>query len=71
MSKVVIKTPDGKYVGGGPDTELVDRITRAYWYEDGKEIDAQLAIVNTTYGWNWTKADAEKEYDKWIQQQGE
>ena len=66
MAKIVIKTPSGQYVGGGPCTELVDRITRAYLYQDGPEVDAQIAIVNTTYGWDWKKADAEKEYDKWI-----
>ncbi|MDF7826965.1 hypothetical protein P4B35_23275 [Pontiellaceae bacterium B12227] len=72
MSKVVIKTPDGKFVGGGRETELVDRITRAYLYEDSDSVDAQIAIVNTTYGWNWEKADAEVEYDLWIQDnQGE
>ena len=71
MSKVVIKTPDGKYVGGGSDTELVDRITRAYLYEDGPDVDAQLSSVNTTYGWNWAKADAQQEYEKWIDKQGE
>ncbi|MDF7826988.1 hypothetical protein P4B35_23390 [Pontiellaceae bacterium B12227] len=72
MSKVVIKTPDGKFVGGGPDTELVDRITRAYLYEDTESVDAQIAIVNTTYGWDWQKVDAEHEYDLWIQDnQGE
>ena len=71
MAKVVIKTADGKYVGGGPDTELVDRVTRAYLYEDGPDVDAQLAIVNTTYNWGWKKADAETEYDMWINNQGE
>ena len=73
MSKVVIKTPEGKFVGGGREAELVDRITRAYLYEDGESVDEQIAIVNTTYGWNWQKADAEREYDLWIQseQQGE
>ena len=70
MSRVVIKTPDGKYVGGGPNTELVDRITRAYLYEDGPDTDEQIAIVNTTYGWNWKKADVEQEYDKWINEGG-
>ena len=71
MSKVVIKTPDGKFVGGGRETELVDRVTRAYLYEDSPSVDAQIAIVNQTYGWNWEKADAEREYDKWINLQGE
>ena len=71
MAKVVIMTPDGMFVGGGRETELVDRITRAYVYEDGPDVDAQLAVVNTTYGWNWKKADAQEEYDKWIQQQGD
>ena len=71
MSKVVIKTPSGMFVGGGPDTELVDRITRAYLYEDGPDVDTQLAAVNTTYNWGWKKADAEREYDIWINNQGE
>ena len=66
MDKVVIKTPTGQFVGGGPNTELVDRVTRAYLYQDGPGVDEQIAIVNTTYGWDWKKADAEKEYDKWI-----
>jgi hypothetical protein len=70
MAKVVIKTQSGQYVGGGRETELVDRITRAYLYEDNESVDVQIAIVNTTYGWNWQKVDAEKEYDKWINQQG-
>ena len=71
MAKVVIKTQDGMFVGGGPDTELVDRVTRAYLYQDGPDVDEQIAIVNHTYGWSWQKADAEKEYDKWINNQGE
>jgi hypothetical protein len=71
MSKVVIKTPDGQFVGGGQETELVDRITRAYLYEDGPIVDEQIAVVNTTYGWNWKKAEAEHEYDIWINNQGE
>jgi hypothetical protein len=71
MAKVVIKTPAGEYVGGGQEAELVDRITRAYLYEDGPDVDAQLAIVNTTYNWDWQKVDAEQEYDKWIHQQGD
>ncbi|VGO18793.1 hypothetical protein [Pontiella sulfatireligans] len=64
MAKVVIKTADGKYVGGGRTAELVDRITRAYVYEDGPEVDAQISVVNTTYGWGWRKVDAEQEYDR-------
>jgi hypothetical protein len=71
MAKVVIKTQSGQYVGGGPDTELVDRVTRAHLYEDTVSVDEQIAVVNTTYGWNWQKADAETEYDKWINNQGE
>jgi hypothetical protein len=71
MSKVVIKTQDGMFVGGGRETELVDRITRAYLYEDGPDVDAELAILNTTYNFRWKKADAEKEYDMWINNQGE
>jgi hypothetical protein len=69
MAKVVIKTPDGKYVGGGSrETELVDRITRAYLYEDGPEVDAQISVVNATYGWQWKKVDAEHEYDRQLVQ---
>ena len=71
MAKVVIKTPTGQYVGGGREAELVDRITRAYLYEDGLDVDTQIAIVNSTYGWNWAKADAEREYDKWINNRGD
>jgi hypothetical protein len=66
MAKVVIKTQTGQYVGGGRETELVDRITRAYLYEDSENVDAQIAIVNTTYGWNWRKVDAEQEYDRFL-----
>ena len=71
MAKIVIKTPDGMYVGGGRETQLVDRITRAYLYEDDPEVDTQIARVNIMHGWNWRKADAEKEYDQWIKNQGE
>ena len=71
MSKVVIKTREGMFVGGGRKTELVDRVTRAYLYEDSPDVDEQIASVNTTYGWSWQKADAEQEYDLWIQNQGE
>jgi len=70
MAKVVIKTPSGQFVGGGRETELVDRVTRAYLYEDSESVDEQIAIVNTTYGWNWCKVDAEHEYDIWINNQG-
>ena len=70
MAKVVIKTPDGKYVGGDRETQLVDRITRAYLYEDGPDTDEQIAAVNTVYGWDWQKVDAEQEYDKWINTTG-
>jgi predicted secreted Zn-dependent protease len=66
MAKVVIKTQTGQYVGGGRTAELVDRITRAYVYEDGPEVDNQLSIVNTTYGWNWRKVDAEQEFDRQL-----
>jgi hypothetical protein len=66
MAKVVIKTPEGRYVGGGRETQLVSRITRAFMYEDGPDVDAQLAIVNTTYGWAWKKVDAETEYDRML-----
>jgi hypothetical protein len=66
MTKVLIKTPSGQFVGGGRETELVDRITRAYVYEDGAEIDAQITIVNTTYNWGWRKVDAELEYDRQL-----
>jgi hypothetical protein len=64
MAKVVIKTQSGMYVGGDRQTQLVDRVTRAYLYEDGPEVDSQLSIVNTTYGWNWQKADAEVELQR-------
>ena len=66
MGKVIIKTESNQYVGGGRTAELVDRITRAYVYEDGPEVDAQISIVNTTYGWNWRKVDAEQEYDRQL-----
>ncbi|VGO12405.1 hypothetical protein PDESU_00957 [Pontiella desulfatans] len=66
MSKVVIKTADGMYVGGGKETELVDRITRAYVYEDGPDVDTQISIVNAVYGWQWKKVDAEQEYDRQL-----
>jgi hypothetical protein len=66
MAKVFIKTPSGQFVGRGRETELVDRITRAYVYEDGAEIDAQITIVNITYGWDWRKVDAELEYDRQL-----
>ncbi|VGO13400.1 hypothetical protein PDESU_01957 [Pontiella desulfatans] len=67
MAKVVIKTPDGKYVGGGSrETELVDRITRAYLYEDGPEVDSEISIVNAVHGWQWKKVDAEQEYDRQL-----
>lgn len=66
MAKVIIKTPSGQYVGGGRTAELTDRITRAYVYEDGPEVDNQITIVNTIYGWNWQKVDAEVEFDRLI-----
>ena len=71
MAKVVIKTPSGMFVGGGRETELVDRITRAYLYTDGPDVDEQIASINSTYGWSWQKSDAEHEYDIWINNQGE
>ena len=71
MAKVVIKTQSGQFVGGDRSTQLVDRVTRAYLYEDTESVDTQIAIVNTTYGWSWQKADAELEYDKWINKQGQ
>ncbi len=67
MNRVVIKTPSGRYVGGERETQLVDRLSRAHVYEDGAGVDAQLAIVNTTYGWNWKKVDPEKEFDQILQ----
>ena len=70
MTNVLIKTPSGQFVGGGRETKLVDRITRAYVYEDGAEIDAQITIVNTTYGWGWRKVDAEQEYDRQLAAEG-
>jgi hypothetical protein len=66
MTKVLIKTPSGAFVGGGREAQLVDRITRAYVYEDGAEIDAQIAIVNATYNWGWRKVDAEQEFDRQL-----
>ena len=69
MAKVIIRTPEGKYVGGGSETQLVDRLSRAYVYEDGPEVDNQLMVVNTTYGWNWEKVDAELEYDRQLAQE--
>jgi hypothetical protein len=66
MAKVLIKTPSGEFVGGGRETQLVDRITRAYVYEDGAEIDTQIAVINTTYGWGWRKVDAEQEFDRQL-----
>jgi hypothetical protein len=71
MAKVVIKTPDGKYVGGGREAQLVDRLSRAYVYEDSESVDAQISIVNTTYNWGWRKVDAEQEYDREIATIGE
>ena len=56
MAKVVIKTESGQYVGGDRETQLVDRVTRAYLYEDGPHVDSQINIVNTVYGWNWRKS---------------
>ena len=70
MASIVIKTPNGKYVGGGRNPELVERLSRADVYEDHEEVDAQIAIVNTMYGWNWQKVDAEQEYDKQLEKQG-
>ncbi len=69
MAKIIIKTPDGKYVGGGQTARLVDRITHAFWYEDNESVDAQLAHVNTVCGWGWHKVDAELEYDKKLAQE--
>ena len=66
MSKVIIKTPDGKYVGGGREAQLVDRLSRAYLYEDGESVDNQIAVVNTIYGWNWKKVEVEQEYDQQL-----
>jgi hypothetical protein len=71
MARIVIKTPDGMYVGGGRETELVDRITRAYLHEDGPDTDSQIAQVNRMYRCGWYKVDAETEYDKWIKNQGD
>ena len=70
MAKIIIKTPSGQYVGGGRETQLVDRLSRAYVYEDGEAVDAQLALVNLTYGWHWKKVDAEKEYDRQLTAEG-
>ncbi len=71
MAKVVIKTPDGRYLGGGREPEIVDRVTRAYVYEDGEGVDAQITAVNVMFGMEWHKADAQQEFDKWIDNQGE
>jgi len=69
MAKVIIRTPEGKYVGGGQETQLVDRLSRAYVYEDNESVDTQVALVNTVYGWNWEKVDAELEYDRQLAQE--
>ena len=66
MGKVVIKTPDGKYVGGGRKTQLVETLSRAYVYEDGPDTDEQIAWVNRTYRCGWRKVDVEQEYDKQL-----
>jgi hypothetical protein len=71
MPKVVIKTPSGLYVGGGRETQLVDRLSRAYVYEDGESVDAQISIVNQTYACGWFKVDPEKEFDKQLETAGE
>ena len=70
MAKVIIKTPEGRYVGGDRETQLVDRLSRAYVYEDGESVDTQIAIVNLTYGWNWEKVDAEQEFDRQLATEG-
>jgi len=64
MTQVIIKNQDGKYLGGGKEPELVESLSRAYIYEDGPEVDAQLVIVNTLFGCGWFKANAQKEYDQ-------
>lgn len=64
MTQVIIKNQDGKYLGGGKQPELVESLSRAYLYEDGPEVDAQLVIVNTLFGCGWFKANAQKEYDQ-------
>jgi len=64
MTQVIIKNQDGKYLGGGKEPEMVESLSRAYVYEDGPEVDAQLSIVNTLFGCGWFKADAQKEYDQ-------
>ena len=69
MAKVIIRTPEGKYVGGDRETQLVDRLSRAYVYEDNESVDTQVALVNTVYGWNWEKVDAELEYDRQLAQE--
>ena len=66
MAKVVIKTPDGKYVGGGRDPEFVDRLSQAYLYEDSRDTDDQIAIVNAMYGCGWFKVDPENECDRMM-----
>ena len=71
MSRVIIKTPDGKYVGGGKEAQLVDRLSRAYVYMDGPDTDEQIAWVNRTYRYGWYKVDVEQEYDKQLAIAGE
>jgi hypothetical protein len=61
MAKVIIKTPDGKYVGGGREPEIVDSLSRAYLYEDCEATDLQVATVNTLHNLGWHKLDAEEE----------
>jgi hypothetical protein len=61
MAKVVIKTPDGRDVGGGTEPEIVDSLSRAYLYDDCPATDAQVATVNTMFNLGWSKADAEEE----------
>ena len=61
MSKVVIKTPDGRYVGGGRDPEFTDLLSKAYLYEDNRDTDDQISIVNAMYNCGWRKVDIEEE----------
>jgi hypothetical protein len=46
---------------------MVDRITRAYIYEDSPSVDAQVSAVNVMFGCQWEKADAQQEFDKWTE----
>jgi hypothetical protein len=62
--KVVIKTPDGLYVGGGQSTQLVSALSRAYVYDEKDDhVDEQITIVNAMYHCGWFKVSIEDELD--------